>query len=318
MSIEVIALGEPMVEFNAATVGKLRGISSFERGWGGDTSNFVVAVARLGRRAGYICRVGDDEFGHCMLELWSKEGVDTSQVIVEKGGTTGIYFVSRRPDGEHDFTYYRKNSAASHLSPSDLDPKYIASAKVLHASGITQAISETCRKATAEAIRIAKKGGSLVSYDPNIRLRFWSAKEARRVVMETLRKVDIFLPSENDLTVIFGLKKPGSIVKLTKDYGIKVTAVKMGEKGCYVSDGEQYVFVPGVKTRFVDSTGAGDAFDAAFVVSILEGKNFLDAAKFANVAAALKCTGVGAVGPLPRRSKVMSFLNKKRENLINR
>jgi 2-dehydro-3-deoxygluconokinase len=318
MSVEVIALGEPMVEFNATTVGRLREISSFERGWGGDTSNFVVAVARLGRRAGYICRVGDDEFGHCMLELWRREAVDTSQVIVEKGGITGIYFVSRRPDGEHDFTYYRKYSAASHLSPSDLDPNYIASARVLHASGITQAISQSCREATAEAIRVAEKGGLLVSYDPNIRLRLWSADEARRVVMETLGKVDIFLPSENDLAVIFGLKKPRSVVKLTKDYGIKATAVKMGERGCYVLDGEQYVFVPAMKSKFVDSTGAGDAFDAAFVVGILEGKNLLDAAKFANVAAALKCRGVGAVGPLPRRSEVMSFLNKKRENLINR
>lgn len=98
--------------------------------------------------------------------------------------------------------------------------------------------------------------------------------------------MDIFLPSKNDLTVIFGLKKPRSVVKLTKDYGIKATAVKMGEKGCYVSDREQYAFVPSIKTSFVDSTGAGDAFDAAFVVGILERKSLLDAAKFANAAAA--------------------------------
>jgi len=113
--VDVASFGEPMVEFCATEVGKLKDVQLFKRGWGGDTSNFIIAVVRLGGRAGYICRIGDDEFGESFLELWHREGVDTSQVIVEKGGFTAVYFISLLPGGGHDFTYFRRGFSCKPL-----------------------------------------------------------------------------------------------------------------------------------------------------------------------------------------------------------
>lgn len=125
LSPEVLSIGEPMVELCATTPGRLRQIPLFKRGWGGDTSNFAVAVARLGREVGYLCRLGDDEFGSSFLELWHREGVDASRVVIEENSFTAVYFISLINGGEHDFTYYRSSSAASHYTPSDLEEDYL-------------------------------------------------------------------------------------------------------------------------------------------------------------------------------------------------
>ncbi|MEM3571943.1 MAG: sugar kinase, partial [Candidatus Bathyarchaeia archaeon] len=200
--LDAVSLGEPLLEFNARGIGSLRNIKTFDKGWGGDTSNFIVAFSRLGGCAGYITRVGDDEFGHCFLELWKKEGVDTSHVIIEKGGFTGIYFISRKNGGEHDFTYYRKDSAASHFSIKDLDIDYIKDAKIFHASGISQAISSSCNEAVLYAMKKAKESNVIVSYDPNIRLKLWSLDKAQDAILKAIKLCDIVMPSLEDLRLL--------------------------------------------------------------------------------------------------------------------
>jgi 2-dehydro-3-deoxygluconokinase len=306
LSVDVISIGEPMIEFTAREKGNLRKARLFELGWGGDTSNFAVAVARLGKKPGYICRVGDDEFGMSFLEMWKREGVDSSHVIVEKNGFTAAYFISLKNRGEHDFTYIRKGSAASHLSPQDIDSNYIKSAKLVHISGITQAISENCRAATSEALSLAKESGVKVSYDPNFRLKLWPSSEAaKRVIAETVPSTDIFLPTAEEATMLTGTSDPVEQAEKLLNSVSDVVAIKMGAKGCYMarSNGEKRM-VRGFRVKVVDTTGAGDAFDGAVVVGCLEDWPIRKIGEFANGAGALKTTGRGAVKPLPTRRQV--------------
>lgn len=299
-----------MVEFCATSVGHLKDAPLFERGWGGDTSNALVAVARLGKKAGYITRVGDDEFGECFLEMWQREGIDTSNVIVEKGGFTGIYFITLINGGEHEFTYYRENSAASHLSPSDVDPNYIRRSKIFHSSGISQAISESCREAVFKAAEIAKKAKVLFSYDPNVRLKLWPINTARAVINYTLDLADVVMPSLEDAKLITGFNSPEKAAEAVLKRGPSIVAIKLGAQGCFVATEREKIFTPSFQMdKVVDTTGAGDTFTGAFLVALLEGWDPAKAARFANATAALKTLGRGAVTPLPTWKEVEEFLS---------
>lgn len=308
MRPEVVSLGEPMLEFNATTMGRLKDVSTFDRGWGGDTSNFAVAVARLGRSVGYVCRVGDDEFGECFLDMWAKEGVDISHVIVEKGGFTGIYFISVKDGGEHDFTYYRRNSPASHLSPADVNSGYIKDAKVFHSSGISQAISQSSREAVFKAIDTAKKSGVIFSFDPNLRLKLWPLSTARAVLMYTVELADIVMPSMEDMKALTGTISPEEAARLILKRGPRTVVIKLGANGCLVASNKKMFRVPGIKVKPIDTTGAGDAFDGAFIVGLLEGWEPEETAEFANIVGALTTLGKGAVDPIPRRREVYEFV----------
>ena len=117
------------MEFYATQPGRLKDTTLFERGWGGDTLNLACTVSRLGKKAGYITRIGDDEFGKKFLDLWRREKIDTSNVLISKGAFTGIYFIAYLKG--HEFTYYRKNSAASQLAFKDVNKDYIERSKIL-------------------------------------------------------------------------------------------------------------------------------------------------------------------------------------------
>ena len=134
---DLVALGEPLLEFNQITPDDATG---YRQGFGGDTSNCTIAAARLGARTAYVTRLGDDAFGRMFIDLWRREGVDVSGVGIDADAPTGIYFVTHGPNG-HEFSYLRAGSAAARMRPGDLPLEVIRSTRVLHVSGISQAIS---------------------------------------------------------------------------------------------------------------------------------------------------------------------------------
>jgi 2-dehydro-3-deoxygluconokinase len=310
---EIIALGEPMAEFAAEQCGRLGEVRTFRRGFGGDTANFIVAAARMGASSGYVTRVGGDEFGHAFLALWEREGVDYSRVIVESEGITGVYFISIRDKGSHDFTYYRSASAASRLAPGDLDEVYIAGAKVFHTSGITQAISETAREAVETALDIAERAGRTISYDANVRPRLWPLKVARPVVERTFARAHLVFVSEEDIAHLYPGVDPEIVVEHVLSFGPRTVVLKRGAKGCLVATAERARFVLAAwSVDVVDASGAGDAFAGAFVASWLEGAGVGEAARVANTAGALTAMGLGAVEPIPTRAQVIEFIRERR------
>jgi len=303
----IVALGEPMVEFNQA---RADAPDSYLRGFGGDTSNMAIAAARLtdgAGRVGYVTRVGDDAFGRMLSELWRCEGVDTKGVAVDPSAPTGVYFVSHGPRG-HEFSYLRAGSAASRMTPETLPRDVVAGASILHVSGITQAISGTACDTVFAAIELAEASGARVSYDSNLRSKLWPLARARATVMATIAQCDWFLPSLDEARTLSGYEQPEAIIDWCHALGAPVVALKCGAEGVVVSDGRRREAIAGHRVDCVDATGAGDCFDGAYAARALAGDSPFEAARYANAAAALATTGFGAVAPLPRDGAVRALL----------
>jgi 2-dehydro-3-deoxygluconokinase len=302
--VDVLALGEAMIEFNQARADDAR---TWLQGFGGDTSNMAIAAARLGARSGYVTRVGSDEFGRRLVELWTRERVATDGVAVDDAAPTGVYFVSHDVNG-HAFSYLRAGSAASRMTPAALPIAVIRATRVLHLSGISQAISGSACDACFAAIDAARDAGASISYDTNLRLKLWPLARARAIVFETLRMTDWALPSLDDATHLFGTDDPARIVDACHQRGAPSVVLKLGRDGCLASDGRRRQHLPGERVDALDATGAGDCFDGAFIARIVAGDDVFTAARFANAAAALATTGYGAVAPLPRTDDVLRLL----------
>lgn len=305
-----------MVEFAAEQRGRLSTVRTFRRGWGGDTSNFAVAAARLGASSGYITRIGGDEFGQSFLALWAQEGVDASRVIVDPEGFTGVYFIARREGGGHDFTYYRAHSAATRLQPQDLDPDYLGQAQVFHASGISQAISESARATVDAAIDVVARRGGLVSYDANIRPRLWPLTTARAVAERTFSRANLVFLSTEDAGHLYGDLSPEAVVDLVMLRGPRLVVLKQGADGCFIGSEEgMRIAVPAWRVEVVDTSGAGDAFAAAFLVAWLRGLPLEQVGRIATAVGAVTAGGLGAVDPIPTRDRVDEFMAQREAGL---
>lgn len=300
----IVGLGEPLVEFNCVHAEEPQ---TYLQGFGGDTSNMVIAAARLGARTGYVTCVGDDPFGRMFLKLWETGGVDTRGVAIDSTAPTGVYFVTHGVHG-HEFSYLRAGSAASRLMPERLPLDLIRSARIFHVSGISQAISASACDAAFAAMEAAHAAGVKVSYDTNLRLKLWPLARARATILASLARCDWCLPSVDDARTLFDSDEPGAIVAACHAAGAPVVVLKRGADGCVVSNGTRSETITGLVVRNVDATGAGDCFDGAFAARIVAGDDPFAAARYANAAAALATTGFGAVAPLPCDAAVRALL----------
>ena len=292
----IVSIGEPMIEFNQT------GDQRFLQGFGGDTSNMIVAAARSGARAGYITRVGDDEFGRMFLELWQREGVDTGGVIVDREAPTAAYFVTHGPKG-HVFSYLRAGSAASRLKPEDLPD--LKRASFVHASGITLAISQSACDTVLAAFNSAR---GKIAFDSNLRLKLWPLERARALIGAAAGMADYFFPSIEDARALSGVESADENLDWAHRLGAKTVFLKLGPDGVVVSDGSKRERIPGIKVKAVDATGAGDCFCGAALARLAAGDSIWQAARYANAAAALATTGYGAVEPLPRPGAVRELI----------
>jgi 2-dehydro-3-deoxygluconokinase len=299
----VLALGEPMIEFNQTEPRD----PAYLQGYGGDTSNAIIACARQGAPSGYITRVGNDEFGRMLGELWRREGVDASAITVDPAAHTAVYFVTHGAKG-HVFSYLRKGSAASRIKPDDLPAALIQSARYLHLSAISQAISPSACNTAFRAIGIARAAGVKVAYDTNLRLKLWSLTRAREVITRSIALSDYLLPSLEDMQALCGREDADSILDWCFEHGARKVVLKLGKQGCIAATPAQRTALAGYRVQAVDATGAGDCFDGAFLARLYFGDSLVAAARYANAAAAITTTGFGAVAPVPRRLVVESLL----------
>jgi 2-dehydro-3-deoxygluconokinase len=295
---DIISIGEPLFELNQG-----RGEAVFRPGHGGDTSNAAIAAARQGASVAYVTAIGADQFGDDFLALWKKEGVDTSAVRRSPVAHTGLYFVTHGPDG-HVFSYMRAGSAASRMTPEDMPADAIRSAKIVHASGISQAISSSAADAVFHALRLARAAGVLVSYDTNLRLRLWPLDRARAVIHAAAGLADILRPSLDDARQLTGLDDPDRIIDFYLSVGPSIVAMTLGDSGAIIATREKRERLPARAAQLVDATGAGDMFTGAFLAEYLLTSDAFAAGHYANVAAALSTEGYGAVAPMPRRAMV--------------
>ena len=196
------------------------------------------------------------------------------------------------------------------MGPADLPVSALKFAKILHISGISQAISQTAADAVFEAIDIVRSTGGKVSYDTNLRLKLWPISRARAVTHAAMAICDIALPGLDDARQLTGLDDPDAIADFYLDLGAETVALTLGEEGTLVATAQERRRIVGRRVEAVDATAAGDTFDGAFLARILAGDDPFKAANYANAAAALSTQGYGAVAPMPRREAVLEFLSE--------
>ena len=300
---EIVSLGEAMIEFNQ----RRPNAPEYLQGFGGDTSNAIIAAARQGARTAYVTRLGSDAFGDRLMDLWREEGVATGEVARDPHAPTGVYFVTHGAAG-HTFSYLRAGSAASRMTPADLPEPLIRGAKFLHVSGISQAISASACDTVFAAIEMARAAGVQVAYDSNLRLKLWPLLRARAVIRETIAQCDLFLPSLDDAELFTGLTDRDAIVDWCLHAGAPAVVLKLGPAGALLATAHGRSQVPGRVVDAVDATGAGDCFAGALLARLAAGDAMIDAVNYANAAAALTTTGYGAVAPIPRPADVRALM----------
>ena len=305
-SFDVLALGEAMLEFNQTQ----QEPPMYLQGFGGDTSNAAIAAARAGARVGYLSRLGQDHWGHLLMQLWAQEGVDTRGVLRDAQAPSGVYYVSHDARGHH-FSYARAGSAASRMQPGDVRAHWaglIGQSHWLHLSGISLAISPSACDAAFAAMHAARQLGTRIALDSNLRLSLWPIDRARACISEAVRLCDLFLPSMDDMVALTGLQNPDAVLDWSHAHGAQQVVLKLGAEGAIVSHGAQRTPIAPQRVQALDATGAGDCFAGNLLARLCRGDDLATAARYANAAAALSVQGRGAVDPLPTPEAVQVLL----------
>jgi len=309
-TLDIVALGEAMVEFNQRPHEHADDAPLYLQGFGGDTSNAAIAAARAGAQVAYLTRLGQDRWGDRLMDLWQRENVGIQGILREHPAPTGMYFVSHDAQGHH-FSYARAGSAASRMQPQDLThwADSIAQSQWLHLSGISLAISASACDTAFAAMAHARSSGTRVALDSNLRLSLWPLARAQACIRHAVSLCDLFLPSMEDMTALTGLTQAADIIAWSHAQGAAQVVLKLGADGALASDGKNQQGLAGHAVTAVDATGAGDCFAGNLLARLSAGDDLWSATAYANAAASLSVQGFGAVGPLPKPDAVHKVLN---------
>lgn len=314
-----LTLGELLLDFVPDEAGvSLAEARSFSKQPGGAPANVAVGLSRLGVSSGFLGKVGDDPFGRYLTDVLAAEGVDVSQVKTDPEARTALAFVALTDAGDRDFMFYRHPSADMRYRPDEIDADYVAGARILHVGSISL-IQEPSRSATMRALDIAAQAGSLVSYDPNLRLPLWpSAQAAKAGIRSIWRKAHVIKISDDELEFLTGSRDISAARPLRHD-GLRLLAITRGDAGVSFVTPTFEGDVPGFKVDTVDTTGAGDAFMAALLagLSMAPGVDEDPVAleqlmRRANAYGALTTTRRGAIQGMPSATELRTFLARER------
>lgn len=314
MSIEVVTLGEAMVALVASDTGPLAEATTFRRFVAGAEANVAVGLARLGHGAAFIGRVGPDGFGTAIVRRLRGEGVDVAGVAVDPEARTGIFVRERRLVGAAELVYHRSGSAGSRLDPDDVAAAAdrFSAGRWLHVTGITPALSASCRAAVDAAIDRAREAGMTISFDVNLRRKLWSEDEARPVLRAIAARSDVVFAGLDEAGVLLEAS-PGSAndaARALLDIGPSLAILKLGEAGALARQRDH----PGAAHEgfavplVVDPVGAGDAFVAGFIAARLEGHDLATALAWGNAAGASVAATIGDMTGLPTRVELEGIL----------
>ncbi|MEM1749831.1 MAG: sugar kinase [Desulfurococcaceae archaeon] len=322
MELDFTSIGEVMVQLNALSPGPLRYVKYFEVHVAGSESNIMVGLVKLGYKTGIVTRVGNDEFGKLVLNFLRGEGVDVSRVKVDESAPTGIYFIQRHypVPGKSTVFYYRHGSAASRLSPNDVDDDYLANSRAVVLTGITPALSDSCREAVNKAYEVAKANNVDVIFDTNIRMKLWRDESRARESLAKFLNSNIVFTNIEDLGILFPGNSVSSAASKIISKGCNLVVVKLGEEGAVAYDSKLNTYrVEAFKVPLVeDVIGAGDAFNAAFIASLYRGMSIDQALLYANAAGALVVTVRGDVEAQPSWQELEIFIESYRKAVMLR
>ncbi len=315
-------MGEPLVQLSPLDSGPVTHAGLFDKHAAGSESNVLIGVSRLGHRTALITKLGVDGLSRFILATLRGEGVDTKWVRKIEGKNCGVYITQRNypVPGKNDVIYFRSDSAARTISVSDVPAEAIQQGKYFHLSGITPALSDSCRKASLHAARIATKNGVGFSFDPNYRRKLWPIKRAGPVFKSLARISNLLFLDVMEASIILGSKqegrKPNTILKALSGIGPETVVLKLGiEGGIAAMRNGEFFHVPSFKAPIEDSIGAGDAVVSGFLAGTLEGKDILSSLKWAAASSALVVMRRGDYENLPTPPELQSFISSREAHL---
>ncbi len=308
-SFDVVCIGIMVADVLARPVsrlperGKLDLVERMELHTGGCAVNTGIALAKLGIRTAVIGKVGQDGFGDYIIHTLQRHGIDTSGVRRDQVANTSATMVMIGPDGERSFIHYL--GANAELREADVDLDLVKQARIVHIAG-HNLMSRFDGADTAAVLAKARQLGVQTSLDTA-----WDATGRwLRLIEPCLSHLDYFVPSFDEAQMIAGRQDPAEVARFFLDYGIRIVALKMGEQGCYVTDGEQAIRLPAYPVQPVDTTGAGDCFAAGFLTGLIQGWDLERTARFANAVGAMCVTAIGATSGVQNLDATLHFLQE--------
>lgn len=310
-ALDVVTIGEAMAMFVARETGDLAAAETFIKRAAGAELNVAIGLARLGLKVGWVSRVGDDSFGRFICQVLESEGVDRRQVMKDARYPTGFQLKSKVDDGSDPLVeYFRKGSAASHLSVEDFNSDYFGAARHLHLSGVAAALSASSLALLKHSAKEMRARGKTISFDPNLRPVLWRSEEEMRQQLNHLAEyADWVLPGEKEGYILTGYRQPEAIADFYLDKGVKAVVIKTGCDGAWykTAQGEQGQVEALRVENVVDTVGAGDGFAVGVISALLEGKTLPQAIKRGNRIGSLAIQVIGDSEGLPTRSELGDF-----------
>ncbi len=310
--LDVIALGELLIDFTENGTSS-SGNPILEANPGGAPCNVLAMLTNLGKKTGFIGKVGKDAFGDYLIETVKSIGIDTKNLLQDEEVPTTLAFVHTAPDGDRSFSFYRNPGADMMLKTEDIDFSEITRAKVFHFGTLSMTHKEI-REATKKAVSHAKENGMLISFDPNLRPLLWKDLSVAKEMMEYgFSQCDILKIADDEITFVTGKDNiPDAIDEFVKKYKPTLMCVTLGKEGSIAIYKDMMIKSPGrLRDNTIETTGAGDTFMACVINYVLEHDiNSLtedDLAKmqeFAGNAASLITTRKGALKVMPTKEEV--------------
>ena len=308
MSTDLFTFGESLSVFISSDTDSVMSAAKFERVTAGAEVNVAVAISRLGLKAQYFSRFGNDQLGSVMLADIESEGVDVS-LAKRVDSFTGAMVRNPGKSAPVEISYLRKGSAASTIEPSDILDSYISSTRWLHATGITCAISESGAKTVKHALEKAAQLKIKSSFDLNIRRKLWSEDAARKVLEPLARDVELLIGGEDEYQVVFGQVEPKQILAEVNKRGCKIAVMTKGDQKMRFSIDGNYEEITPPKVVAVDPVGSGDAFTGGVIAGLLSGMSTTQALEQGSICGALVASMFGDWTGIP--SGVAGVIDKE-------
>ncbi|MBU1323014.1 carbohydrate kinase [Patescibacteria group bacterium] len=310
---QVVCFGELLIDMIAMNPGNLVEAEGFLKKFGGAPANTASGLAKLGLPVSFIGKVGQDPFGYFLKRELDTYKVNTKKLVMSETGTTTLALVSLTKQGDRDFFFIR--GVHDKILPSEVElPKNTG---IFHFGSLTQTTVQAS-KATDKLISQAIKAGAILSYDPNIREFLWGdLKRAKLVILDTAKKVNILKVNEEEAELLSGIKNPQRAAeKLFRD-NLDILIITLANKGCYYKTKKYEGLIPTIKVKVVDTTGAGDAFNAGLISGLYEAKKRASELskielekilKRAVIIGTLTTTKKGAVTAFPNKNEITKYL----------
>jgi 2-dehydro-3-deoxygluconokinase len=294
---DVTAFGELLLRLSVPSGRRLETTASFDVYPAGAEANVISLLARLNRRTQWAGALPKNPLGRLAAGALRAAGVDTKGIIWKRSGRLGTYYVELGvPPRGTQVTYDREHSCTSRLKSDDIDWEYLLETRVIHLSGITPALSDSCREIVFEAIQRARKSGIQISFDVNYRHKLWSEAEASKTLASVIQGVDLLFCSQADAIRLFACKGTmhevaQSMLELSQ---AKYAVISFGEQGAMLWNGIEWLHELARSTQIVDRLGAGDALAAGVIDGLLDG----DLAKGVRYGVTLAALALGQSGDM--------------------